>query len=226
MIGREPARRHDAVHVRMADQGLAPRVEDAQHADLRAEMSRVGRDLAERRRARLEEPGVQARAIPIGQRQQRMREREDDVHVRHVEQLALARVEPALPRLRLALRAVPIPTRVIGDGLMPAGVTPIEMPAERGGATARDRAEDRSLLHAQPRMLLEEGVTLRVEDIGHLHGRPAHDCGGFRSSRDRGTTGGGVTCSCSSGLGAAWRCRRERWRYTVVCDRSAWPSRS
>ena len=23
-------------------------------------------------------------------------------------------------------------------------------------------------------MLLEEGVTLRVEDIGHLHGRPAH----------------------------------------------------
>ena len=60
---------------------------------------------------------------------------------------------------------------------MPAGVTPIEMPAERGGATARDRPQDRSLLHAQPRMLLEEGVTLRVEDIGHLHGGPAHDCG-------------------------------------------------
>ena len=68
---------------------------------------------------------------------------------------------------------------------MSAGVTPIDMPAERGGATARDRAEHRSLLHAQPRMLLDEGVTLRVEDIGHLHGRPAHDCGGFRSSRDR-----------------------------------------
>ena len=60
---------------------------------------------------------------------------------------------------------------------MPAGVTPIEMPTERGGPTARDRAEDGSLLHAEPRMLLEEGVTLRVEDIGHLHGRPAHDCG-------------------------------------------------
>ena len=109
---------------------------------------------------------------------------------------------------------------------MPAGVTPIEMPAECGGATARDRPEDGSLLHAQPRMLLEEGVTLRVEDIGHLHGRPAHDGGGFRSRRDRGTTGGGVTCSCSSGIGAAWRCRRDRWRYTVVCDRSAWPSSS
>ena len=201
VIGREAAGRHDAVHVRMADQGLAPGVEDAQHADLGAEMPRVGGDLAERRRARLEEPGVQARTIPIGQRQQRMREREDDVHIRHVEQLALARVEPALPGLRLALRAVPIPTRVIGDGLMPAGVTPIEMAPERGGATARDRAEHRSLLHAQPRMLLEEGVTLRVEDIGHLHRRPAHDCGGFRCSRDRGRTTGVGTCSCSSGFG-------------------------
>ena len=109
---------------------------------------------------------------------------------------------------------------------MPTGVTPIEVPAERGGATARDRAEHGALLRAQPRMLLEKGVTLRVEDIGHLHGGPGHDCGGLRRSRDRGITSGGVTRNCSSGLGAAWRCRRERWRYTVVCDRSAWPSRS
>ena len=109
---------------------------------------------------------------------------------------------------------------------MPAGVTPIEMPTERGGATARDRAEHGALLRAQLRMLLEKRVTLRVEDIGHLHGRAAHDCGGFRRRRDRGTTGDGVTCNWSSGIGAAWRCRRERWRYTVVCDKSAWPSRS
>ena len=141
VIRRESAGRHDAVDVRMADQRLPPRVEDAQHADLGAEMAWVRGDLAERRRARLKEPGVQTGAVPIGQRQERMREREDDVHIRHVEQLALARAEPALARLRLALRAVPIPARVIGDGLMPAGVTPIEMPAERGGPTARDRAE-------------------------------------------------------------------------------------
>jgi len=88
---------------------------------------------------------------------------------------------------------------------MPAGVTPIEMPAERGGATAGDRSQDRSLLRAQPRMLLEEGVTLRVKDIGHLHGRPGHGVLGFRFSRDRGRTTGAGTWSCSSGLGAAWR---------------------
>ena len=69
---------------------------------------------------------------------------------------------------------------------MAAGVAPIEMPSERRGPAARDRPEDRSLLDAQPRMLLEEGVALRVKDIGHLHGRPAHDGGGLRSRRDRG----------------------------------------
>lgn len=104
---------------------------------------------------------------------------------------------------------------------MPAGVTPIEMAPERGRATAGDGAEHRSLLHAQPRMLLDEGVTLRVEDIGHLHRRPAHAGLGFRFKRDRWRTTGVGTCSCSSGLGAAWRCRCDKWRYTVVWERSA-----
>ena len=141
VIGRQAAGRHDTVHVGMTDQRLPPRVEDAEDADLRPQMARVGGDLAQRGRTRLKEPGVQLRGVAIAQRQQRMRERKDDMHVRHVEQLALARVQPALPRLRLTLRAVPVSTRVIGDGLMPAGVAPIEVAAERGRATARDRAE-------------------------------------------------------------------------------------
>ena len=104
---------------------------------------------------------------------------------------------------------------------MPARITPIDVPAERGRATARDRAEDGSLLHTEPRMLRDEGVTLRVEDVGHLHRRPAHTWLGFRFSRDRGRTTGAGTCSCSNGFGAAWRCRCDRCRYTVVCVRSA-----
>src|SRR5712691_6154264 len=115
-----------------------------------------------------------------------MREREDDVHIRHVEELTLARLEPALTRLRLTLRAVAISTRVVGDGPMSTGTAVIDMSAERGGPTARDRAQHRALLHAEPRMLVEKAVTLRVEDISHLHGGPAHDCGGFRRRRDRG----------------------------------------
>jgi hypothetical protein len=95
---------------------------------------------------------------------------------------------------------------------MPAGVTPIEMPAERGGATARDRAEHGALLRTQPRMPLEKGVTLRVEDIGHLHGGSTHDGGRCRRRRERGKTTGAGTWSCSRGFGAACRCRRERCR--------------
>ena len=86
---------------------------------------------------------------------------------------------------------------------MAAGAALIDMAAERGGPTAGQRAEDGPLLDAEPRMLVEEVLSLRMEDVGHLHGGPAHDSVGFRLRRDRGTTGGGVTCSCSSGLGAA-----------------------
>jgi hypothetical protein len=95
---------------------------------------------------------------------------------------------------------------------MPAGVTPIEMAPKRGGPAACDRPEDGPLLRAQPRMLLEEALTLRVEDIGHLHRRPGHDCGGLRSRRDRGRTTGVGMCKCSSGLGAACKWRGDRWR--------------
>ena len=144
MIGRQTAGGHDAVHVRMPDEGLSPRVEDAQHADLRAQVARVGGDLAQRRRTRLKEPGVQPRGVAIAERQQCVRQREDDVHVRHVEQLALPRGEPPGARLRLTLRTVPIPTRVIGDRPMSAGAALIDMPAERGGSTPASARGGRS----------------------------------------------------------------------------------
>ncbi len=96
---------------------------------------------------------------------------------------------------------------------MPASVTPIEMAAKGRRATARDRAEDGPLLHTQPRMLRDEGVALRVEEIGHLHRGPAHGVlVGFRFRRDRGRTTGAGTFSCSNGFGAACRWRRDRWR--------------
>ena len=196
----------------MSDERLPPCVQDAEDADLGTEVARVGGHLAQRRRTRLKEPGVQLRRVAIAERQQRVRQREDDMHVRHVEELALTGGEPPGARLRLTLRTVPIATRVIGDGPMSAGAALIDMAAEGGGPTSGQRAKNGPLLHAEPRMPVEEVLTLRVEDIGHLHGGPAHDGGGFRLSRDRGITGGGVTCSYSSGFGAAWRCRRERWR--------------
>ena len=77
--------RHDAMDMGMPDQRLSPRVQDAEHPDLGAEMSRVSRDLAQRGGARPEEPRVQLRAVPIGHGQQRMGQGEHGVHIRHVE---------------------------------------------------------------------------------------------------------------------------------------------
>jgi hypothetical protein len=50
--------------------------------------------------------------------------------------------------------------------IVPSCVTSIEMATKCGGTTTRDRTEHRVLLRAQPRVLLEEGATLRVQDIG------------------------------------------------------------
>src|SRR5207245_1126285 len=97
--------------------------------------------------------------MAVAEPHERVRQRQDDVHIGHIEQLALTRGEPALTRLRLALGTMPVPTRVIGDGPMPAGATLIEMAAERSGPASRDRAQHDALLHTQPRMLLDESVT-------------------------------------------------------------------
>ncbi len=183
-IRREATGRNDAVHVRMLDQGLPPGVEDAQETDLSTEVSGIGGDFEQRRRAGAKEQVIQARGVALAQRIERVRQREDDMDVRHVEQLALARGQPALSRLSLTLGTVPVATGVVRDGPMSAGATLIEMTAERGGPTPPERAQDGALLHAQPRMPLEEVVALRVEDIGHLHGGPAHGRSGLRNSRE------------------------------------------
>src|SRR5439155_4243657 len=106
--------------------------------------------------------------------------------------------------LRLALRAVAIPIRVIRDGLMPTGVTSVEMAPEGCRTTTRDRAEYRSLLHAQPRMLLDEGVCPCAWRISATStaGRLMPGSASASAATVGGTTGV-ETCSCSNGCGAA-----------------------
>ena len=159
----------------MPDEGLPPRVEDAQESDRRTEMTAIRRHLEQRRGTRPKEHVIEQRCVAMAERMEGVRQREDHMDVRHVEQLTLPRREPARTGLRLTFRTVPVPTRVIRDGPMSTGTTPIEMPAERSGSTPLQRAQHGALLHGQPRMPLDEVITLRVEDIGHLHGGPTHD---------------------------------------------------
>ena len=63
---------------------------------------------------------------------------EDDMGVAGGQQFPAARLEPAVARVGLALRTMPVATRVEGDGAMPAAGTVIDVTAERGGPATDD----------------------------------------------------------------------------------------
>jgi len=65
----------------MSEQVLAPSVENAEDANLRAEVLSSGRDFQERGGAGLEEQAVKETLILIGARGQRVRQGEDHMHV-------------------------------------------------------------------------------------------------------------------------------------------------
>jgi hypothetical protein len=67
-----------------------------------------------------------------------MRQSKDDMEIGHGEQVLLAPRQPALARLSLTLRAVPVATGVIGDGLEIASRAGVQMASERSRATCGD----------------------------------------------------------------------------------------
>ena len=70
------------------------------------------------------------------------------------EKLLTTRFEPTVTGVGLTLRAVPVAAAVVGDGWTVATVDAlIEMPAQGGGATARDGSQHREVLPGDPRRL-------------------------------------------------------------------------
>ena len=134
----------------MSDERLSPGVKNAQDADLRAQMTRVGGDLAQRGRTRVKEPGVQLRRVAIAERQQRVRQRENDVHVRHVEELALPGREPAgASTCRIGRRVGPSPPSAV----RPAGNTGCgepKIPALETRISLSDKPVDRDRRRYEP----------------------------------------------------------------------------
>ena len=70
-----------------------------------------------------------------------MRQRKDDVEVRHGQQFGRARCQPFCARVPLALGAVPVAAGVERDGLMAAADALIAMTAQCRGAAADDGIE-------------------------------------------------------------------------------------
>jgi hypothetical protein len=110
-----------------------------------------------------------------------VREGEDHVEIRHGEQVFGSLREPLLAVVGLALRAMPVPARVVGDGLVPASGASIQMPAERLRPAVPDGAQR---LQVRPREMaivpVDKAFACRPNDIGHLEGWPIHFFTRFR----------------------------------------------
>ena len=92
------------------------------------------------------------------------------------EKFLTTRFEPTSTSIGLTLRAVPVAAAVVRDSrAVPAGDALIEMPAQGGGATARDGSQHREVLPGDPpATVFDEGASRGANQIGHLKRRPVH----------------------------------------------------
>jgi hypothetical protein len=108
VIPREASGSHDAMDMGMMLELLIPGVENAEEADLGAEMTGICGDFKQRLCARAEKQAIDQFFVLQGQRRQLMGEREDDMSVGRCEQFGASRGQPAIARLALTLWAVPV----------------------------------------------------------------------------------------------------------------------
>ena len=120
MIQREPAGGNDTVNVGMEEQVLSPGVQDRDDTDLSSEVFGIGCDFQQGLCAGGEQQIVKQTRVFQGQHIEFVRHGEHDMEIAGVEEFAFSCCQPALAGLRLTLGAVPISTRVVGDGLITA----------------------------------------------------------------------------------------------------------
>ena len=141
VIRRQPSGGDYAVDMRMMLELLVPGVKDAEETDLRAEMPGIFRDFQKRLGAAPEQQAVDDLFVLQGQGRQFVRERENDVGIARGQQFGAARVKPAVACVTLTPRAMPVPARIIRDGLMAAARTLVGMTTQSRRAAAQDGRE-------------------------------------------------------------------------------------
>ena len=185
---------------------LPPRVQDHQPADGGPKTLRVRGDLEERRRGGAKQEVVDDALVDEGQPREHRRHREDDVHVADGQQFLLARRDPVVAGRGEALRTMPIPTAVVGEGRLRTLLTAIPMPSECGRPALDEGPQDASMLAAEPRaMRLQKLIAVSAHNVGHLIRWPRHR---LCNRRDLYTVSGVRSVIVSSGFTTPcrWRC--------------------
>src|ERR1035437_8136432 len=163
----------DVMDVGMMLEVLSPTMEHAEEPYDRAEVSWVTGSFEQRRGTGAKEQIVKQPLVLEDERGELVGQGEDDMEVRHGQQLCRTRGQPPGPRVALAPGAVPVAARVIGDGLMATADALIEMPTQCRGAATDDGIEHLAMRPCKVRsVLLPEAVARCADDVGHLEGGP------------------------------------------------------
>jgi hypothetical protein len=155
---------------------LSPRVQNAEEADLGAEMFGISSDIQKCLGHRAEQQIVEPRLILEHERVQFVWQREYDMKIARGQKVALSSGDPTLTRLSLAFGAVAIPAGIIGDGWIVATLRAgIAVTAESCRTATHDSAHYLQLLETNAiSVTVNEAFALRAKDIGHLHSGPVH----------------------------------------------------
>ena len=148
--GDETACRNYAMDMGMMLQLLVPGVQHAEEADIGSEVFRVARDFEQCCGAGAEQQVVDDPLVLQCQRSQFVRQGEDDMHIGRGQEFARPGLKPALARVPLAPRTMPVATRVVRDGAMSATRALIDVTAQRGGAAACDGGQHFQMQPVQP----------------------------------------------------------------------------
>ena len=116
------------MNVRMVRQRLAPSVQNGEAANPRSEPAVIGGQRGHGLDHGLEQDRMDGALILEGDGRDRRGQREYDVEIGNRQQFGLPIGQPLRPRRPLALRAMPIAARVVGDARRLAIVTGFEWP--------------------------------------------------------------------------------------------------
>lgn len=111
---RECAAGDQGMHVNMLRERLTPSVEDKRGTDLSTEPARVSAELQQRLGRGRKQQSIDQARVPLGQRIELMRQREHHMKIRRCNQVTPTSLKPAFLRSSLTLRAMAVPTGMIG----------------------------------------------------------------------------------------------------------------
>jgi len=144
-------------------------VEHGGEPDAGAEVLGVGRDGDQGLGGGFEQQVIDDRLVVIGDIGDRSGQGEDDMEIRHGQEIGLAVGQPFLGSSGLALWAMPIAAGVVRDAQVRAVLTAFDMPAQRRRSATLDRRHDLELAEAHMAgMGRAPSRSAMAEDVRHL----------------------------------------------------------